>query len=500
MNSKESQKFKVAIVEARKPEYPSFAPYHPSEYYPEYPFGPNYISSEPNYVYQGLRELFLLLDYDKDNFGSKYWNPLKGIIKPGMTVVIKPNFVLSRHEEGKDIYSIITHPSLLRAIVDYCWIALQGEGEIIIADAPQYNCDFEELMKVTKLREVMNFINNFNGPKLKILDLRDYWSQRFHFYSCLKKLPGDPNGKILINLRDQSAFYNFQNPQKLYGATFWRQETISHHSGEKQEYEISGTILKADVLISVPKLKVHKKVGVTMNIKGLVGTCPNKNLLVHYTLGGPDEGGDQYPPNVFSKKEKFLIKFERWMYDTFLAKKSLIWEIPHRFIYGFLYLKIFTHLGLGIPYEKQILDRGNWYGNDSAWRMSVDLAKIIHFADKNGVIQNSFQRRFFSLVDGIIGGENNGPLLPDPKKAGLLIGGENFLAVDIVSTRLMGFDPLKLKTFSYLLNSKPPIGPTSLKEIYITTNNEKFENILFNKSDKLLNFMPHPGWVGHIEV
>src|SRR5215471_16321630 len=85
---------RVAITRTRTAVYPSTAPYHPSEKYPEYPFG----------------------------------NPLGHVIEPGMTVVVKPNFVLSRHSQGKDLFGIITHPSVLRAVMDYCWIALKGEG------------------------------------------------------------------------------------------------------------------------------------------------------------------------------------------------------------------------------------------------------------------------------------------------------------------------------------------------------------------------------------
>ena len=242
-----------------------------------------------------------------------------------------------------------------------------------------------------------------------------------HFPSCIRQLPGDSQGSAIVNLGKGSALYHYPNTANLYGAVFHRQETIAHHIDEKQEYEISGSILNADVVISIPKLKVHKKVGVTLNLKGLVGTSTNKNLLVHYTLGPPSEGGDQYPDNFLTSRQLMAIKFERWMYDHFLAKRTKFHERIHRLIYGFFYLRIFSHLGFGIPPEKRLLDTGNWYGNDSAWRMVVDLTKIIYFADKEGKLQTKSPRRLFSIIDGIIGGENNEPLIPDPKYAGVLV-------------------------------------------------------------------------------
>jgi uncharacterized protein (DUF362 family) len=498
MNNLSSEKFNVGVIKIQELGYPDESPYHPSNRYPEYPFGNN-ISSESNHVYDGIRQLFHILDLDAEHWDSIVWNPLRHIIQPGMKVVIKPNFVLSSHNQDKDLFSIITHPSVLRAIVDYCWIALRGKGEIYIADTPQYNCNFQELMDVTRLNKVTNFINGFSGPQLQILDLREYWSKSLHFPSCKINLPGDPNRKVLVNLRDGSALYHHQNSAKLYGAVYHRGETIFHHSGEKQEYELSGTILSADVIISVPKLKVHKKVGVTLNQKGLVGTCTNKNWLVHYTLGSPLEGGDQYPDGLFTGTERTVIKFERWMYDHFLAKQTKRHELVHRFLYGFVYLRIFSHLGLSISPQKRLLDTGNWYGNDSAWRMVVDLAKIINFADSEGQLHTQRRLRLFSIIDGIIGGENNGPLSPDPKSAGILIGGDNLLAVDLVATRLMGFDPWKLKQFS-MLDAKFDFGPRKLEEIKIKSNQEVFETDFTGKTNRFLDFRPHPGWAGHIEI
>lgn len=492
---------KVSVIEVKNPIYPKNPPYHPSVSYPEYPFS-EVLTEEKNYIYDSLRALFLSLGYDRENYGKKEWNPLGCIIKPGMTVLIKPNFVLSRHFEGKDIYSIITHPSLIRAVVDYCWIALKGEGKIIIADAPQYNCNFKELIAVTGLDKVIDFYSNKKGVEVELLDLRNYWSKSLHMPSCIRKLPGDPLGSVKINLGKESAYYNHPNPQNFYGAVYHRWETIKGHIGETQEYEISKTILSADVFISLPKMKVHKKVGVTLNGKGLVGIATNKNLIVHYTLGLPSEGGDQFPEGVLSNMERKIIKFERWMYDTFLSKKTIFWELPHRFIYGFIYLKLLKPLGLKVSDEKRLLDAGNWYGNDTAWRMVPDLMKIIYFADAMGKMHKTPQRRLFSVVDGIIGGENKGPLVPDPKPAGVLVGGENLLAVDIVATRLMGFDPLKLKQFNYFLSHENNyyFGFKKIDEIEVVSNNEKFINCLRDTKNKYFGFKPYPGWVGHIEI
>ena len=53
--------------------------------------------------------------------------------------------------------------------------------------------------------------------------------------------------------------------------------------------------MDADVFINIPKLKSHKKVGLTCALKNLVGINANKNWLPHHTEGTPDKGGDQFP-------------------------------------------------------------------------------------------------------------------------------------------------------------------------------------------------------------
>ncbi|MCL4272079.1 MAG: hypothetical protein KJZ72_21155, partial [Anaerolineales bacterium] len=86
----------VAIVHLTNAEYPSNAPYHPSKRYPEYPFS-TALSQTPNLVYDGVRRLLCDLGYDNQHYNSAQWNPLGHIIQPGMSVVLKPNFVLSSH-------------------------------------------------------------------------------------------------------------------------------------------------------------------------------------------------------------------------------------------------------------------------------------------------------------------------------------------------------------------------------------------------------------------
>jgi uncharacterized protein (DUF362 family) len=489
----------VAVVQVTEPRYPAEAPFHPSEPYPEYPFG-EHRSPSGNPAYQGVREAFRQLGLDAQNYGQRSWNPLGFLVQPGMTVVLKPNFVLSNHRLGKDLYAIVTHPAVLRAVADYVWIALRGRGRILIADAPQYDCNFQELLKRTQLPTVVGFYSQFSGPTVSVRDLRRYWSAWKHFESCLQPLPGDPEGTVTINLGSKSALHSLPHPEKLYGAVYDRNETIAQHHDGTHKYEVAGTIMKADVVISIPKLKVHKKVGTTLNAKGLVGICTNKNYLVHYRVSPCHQGGDQYPEGLFTPTEEFLIRTERWMYDHLLAPHSRALEYLHRAIYS-VHNATTKRLGLKVGRGKRQLDAGNWYGNDSAWRMAVDLMAIFRFADSQGELRATPQRPTLSVIDGVIGGENDGPLAPDPLPAGVILAGENLLAVDLVATRLMGFDALKLKMYAHLLQDRTfDFGVRKLEDIEVRSANRAWLSCLRDNSSRFLDFAPHPGWIGHIEI
>jgi hypothetical protein len=300
-------------------------------------------------------------------------------------------------------------------------------------------------------------------------------------------------------LKKKSALNDLENIQNLYGAMYDRNETISHHINGKHEYEISKTILGADVVISVPKLKVHKKVGVTLNLKGLVGINTNKNYLVHYRIKSPKEGGDQYPEEILKPIEKFLIKLERWMYDNLLARKNKFLEYIHRSIYW-----IHNHstklIGIKVDPEKRLMDAGNWYGNDSAWRMTKDLSSIFLFSDLNGCIHNKKQRKCFSFIDGIIGGELNGPLTPDAKESGIIIAGENLVSVDLVGSRIMGFDYTKMKLFDNILKDQFfDFEINNVTDINILSNEIKYINC-FIGNNTFLNYKPHIGWKNKLEI
>ncbi|HYG35767.1 MAG TPA: DUF362 domain-containing protein [Clostridia bacterium] len=485
---------------ATVPVYNHVPPFHPDTRYPELPFSE--VSTTPNWPYALLRDLFVALGLDCERYGSAQWNPLGTLVQPGQTVFLKPNFVLSFNEAGRDLFALVTHPSILRALVDYVYIALRGQGRIIVADSPQMDCQWGDLMRAQHLDSIQEFYQSRFRFPVEVYDLRDFVvidPRQPALTTNRQALPGDPAGSVIVNLGQGSHFYGLAN-ENYYGADYNRQETIAHHRGTTQEYCVSRTALSADVFISVPKMKTHKKVGVTLNLKGLVGINTNKNYLVHYRLGTPKQGGDQLPDGP-PGKDRLLVKIQRLAYDKLLARQSKSADAVYAAIRKAYHLTLKPLIG--VSDKTLMVDAGNWHGNDSAWRMTADLAKILFFCDAAGKIHSTPQRKMFCVVDGIVGGDRLGPLTPDARRCGCLVAGEHPMVVDLVTTRLMGFDPRKLRQFDLAFDSDWEFGLKSFADILVhcprrTCSGDEF----FSRDchDSYYGFTPHPGWKGQIEA
>ena len=347
-------------------------------------------SYRPNKINKALDEIFRSLGMNPDN-------PFEGLIKPGQIVFIKPNWVASRWRKScdhtDDLYCVITHPNVIEAVADRVAKALCGEGEIIIADNPSIDADFEELMEFTGIRKLQNKYdvpcNIYDLRPLVCKDLKDYGKK-----DKMAPQPGDPNGEVEVNLGKDSLLHDVDS--SLFRGVFdEREETVAAHTGDTQLYTVAGSLYYSDVYISIPKLKTHQKVGATLNLKGQVGAMTRKNQLVHWRVGSPETGGDEYPDR------------ESWE------------RAQHAAV---------TH-------------RGAHPGNDTIWRMVVDLYKSLL----------TKERKYFTIIDGIMAGEGQGPFCPTSKHANVLLGGYDLLLTDIAAVRYMGLDPLKIKYLEYFI-------------------------------------------------
>lgn len=223
------------------------------------------------------------------------WETLQELRPPvrDKSVLLKPNFV-EPDMEGM----INTHPVVIRAARE-AFLRL-GAKSVIVAEGPGHERDTEGILEELRLRDYL-------GP----LD-RSF---------------------IDLNTDEVSQVGTRTRASKL------------------KSLFLPKTLLAADFVVSMPKMKTHHWVGVTLALKNMFGIVP-----------GSCYG---WPKNV------------------------LHWA--------------------GI--SKSILDI------------------------------NSTVRPDFAIVDGIVGMEGNGPIQGTPKAAGVLVAGDDPVAVDATCARIMGLVP-----------------------------------------------------------
>jgi hypothetical protein len=237
----------------------------------------------------------------------------------------------------------------------------------------------------------------------------------------------------------------------------------------------------------MPKLKTHKKTGLTGALKNMVGITQMRNLLPHHSEGTLDELGDQFPSSnkMHAAESKLLAAFKK----TANTNKLTLRLSP--------YLKKLGEIVFGET--SKTIRSGNWYGNDTTWRMVLDLNKILLYCTNQLYLGKKKRQRQISIIDAIIVGEGNGPLEATKKKMGYCIIGKNPVAVDTVGACLMGFDFEKIPMIknSYAVAEMPLCGfrPQDII-IKIGARSYRIDNI---PQRFIKKFEPHFGWKGHIE-
>lgn len=414
-----------------------------------------------------------------------------GIVQPGDRVVIKPNWVKEHDERrpGPDAWEhVVTHPTVVDAVVRWVARRLEGHGAIVICDAPQTDSSFASLRRYCGLDDLLaRWRVDFPGPAIDLIDLRqEEWRAVDGVTVATTTLPGDPMGTTRVRLDDASEFSGYAGCGRLYGASFDMVETNRHHTGGRHEYLLCRTPMDADVFINLPKLKTHKKVGMTCALKNLVGINADKNWLPHHTEGTPEQGGDQFAASTAR---------------TRLERSWMGWckaHLAHRpgLSRCFVPVKKLGRVAFGDT--QQVVRSGNWHGNDTCWRMVLDLNKCLWFFDGDGRRRHE-PRRYLAVVDGVVGGEGNGPMAPDPAPAGVVLAGTHPVAVDCVAASLIGFrwDRLPMLKNAFGMRSLP-LAAWGPQDIEVVSDNPAWHGPLAEITGTFA-FRPHFGWVGAVE-
>lgn len=483
----------VAIGRAAVADYLEIAPFHPSTRYPEAPF-PD-VASEPNPAYDAVRAALSASGLDASNAGTAAWNPLGAYVRPGDTVLLKPNLVKEAHpRDPRGWRYVLTHGSVIRAVADYVAIALCGRGRVWLADAPQTDSSWRAIVETLQLDRLADFYRT-HGLEFELVDLRQQeWTQSDGVIMSRRELAGDPRGYVSFDLGSASEFHAHAGEGHYYGADYVTTEVNAHHTGSKHEYLIGGSAIRADVFINLPKLKTHKKAGITCSLKNLVGINGDKNWLPHHTMGLPSQGGDEVPSLDWRRR------IERRAIGAFRATAIALPVLGPKL---FRRAKSVGRVVFGDT--ETVVRNGNWYGNDTTWRMCLDLNKILLYGDADGRLRaptSTNRKRYLTFVDGIVGGEGRGPMNPDPVAARLVVFGCDPVAVDAVCATLMGFDVEKIPIVREAFHARGwPLTDVDLDAISTVSNEPAWNGRLVElPHESLLRFRPHFGWTGHVDA
>jgi uncharacterized protein (DUF362 family) len=401
--------------------YPAASPFDPDTAYPEYPYPGDQLGRE-NGCYRLVREALRL--FSPQGYGTPAWNPLGALIRPGDRVLVKPNLVDdSAWQSGQ-----ITHPAFLRPILDYAAQACGPQGQVILAEGPWAAGVFDRVVQNTGIRAMVEHLAQVHGAPIVLRDLNKASRETTPLV--------DLGGASALTLADRTWLDAHYRPMQFDG------------DPGVGRYRIAPAVLQADVVISVPKVKVHCSGGVTLTLKNMLGIIP--------AWDGP--------------YEKAELKDCAHASDLDMAQGN----------------------------------RGKYLDNDTIWRSMADLNRILLYADGTGRtpypgrLQSARQRRYLTIVDGIVAAEES-QYQPHPRPLGTVVIGADPVTCDAVTARIMGFDPRKLRSVTHPGQiPSHPLGPWQPANVRVVTSWGGGLNAVYRAAitPELHVF----SWQGHVEA
>ncbi|MBM4125690.1 MAG: DUF362 domain-containing protein, partial [Nitrospira sp.] len=441
--------------------YPS-PPFDPPEAYPE--LGDKVRALDPsNTVYRMVRGLLLEAGLDAGHAGTPEWNPLRGLIGDGQSVMIKPNLVI--HETGANAGQqvLTTHASVVRPFLDYFHRLRASDGvgvKIVIGDVPLQSADWERITVETGFKALAAYGRDVLGLDLSLLDLRKEIAVATEGGFIRKRIQnaGDPLGYTSVRMDTSFLDEIIQYANRFSIGDYDDSSTSGRHQhGRDHAYLIAKSVLASSLFINVPKIKTHQKAGITVAMKNLIGINGDKSWIPHHRLGAPSAGGDEYSQN------HALLKLLNAKARKLLQERSEVLWNAARFVNRKIVKRALRRPTVEQgPQAAAAADTrsfewamdGAWFGNDTLWRSILDLNRILLLGAPDGTMKLSRQRHYLCLAEGIVAGEGDGPLAPTAKAAGLLTFAADPVVHDVGCARLMGFDWRALKVLE-----RAPRGP-----------------------------------------
>jgi uncharacterized protein (DUF362 family) len=415
--------------------------------------------------------------------GCDLENPLRELLANARSVVLKPNWVFHENHSGQGTDCLVTHASVLGAVLE---LVLQARpAKVVVGDAPIQGCDLPKLMAAAGYNMLKQRYAQA-GAAVEWLDFR-------------RTVLGNPEGVwdrqtdlrpledyVLFDLGVESLLEPIARDAERFRVTMYNPDLMRQaHAPGRHQYLVAREVIEADIVINLPKLKTHKKACITGALKNLVGINGNKDYLPHHRLGGSRTGGDCYAGgNPFKLAAEYLS-------DAANRREGMAAYLLRQGVLGSYCLGRLTGAGKNLE--------GSWYGNDTVWRMCLDLNRILLYGRPDGTMADLPQRKVLTLTDAIVCGEGEGPLAPTPHPLGMLTLATNPVAAEHVHAHLMGFDwrkiPLIREAFGQF---KYPLCTFQPGDIEVQFEGHRFRQPWPQWNER--PFVPPEGWKGHCEL
>jgi uncharacterized protein (DUF362 family) len=374
-------------------------------------------------IQRALLELSAALGWSTGSGSS----PFASTIPPDSRVVVKPNWVSHVNNSGHGLQPLVTDSRIVRSVVE--GLLQSGVRQVIVGDAPIQSCDMQALLAANGLEPWAADLTNRAPSFAGIRDFRRVIAHRAHGTLVQHGTARSIDDFVLFDLGTESLLDGVTTRRNRFRVTQYNpDEMAATHGVGRHQYLVARELVDANVVINLPKLKTHQKAGLTCALKNLVGINGDKAFLPHHRIRSPKEGGDCYPgPSVLKRMQETTLDFSNRRTSHVIrvgaaAVSQALSILARRFVDS-----------LGVE--------GSWSGNDTVWRMCLDLNRILLYGRGDGKLAEIPQRRVFTIVDAIVAGEGYGPLAPEPFALGLMIAGESAAAVDWICAQLLGYNP-----------------------------------------------------------
>ena len=356
---------------------------------------------------------------DKNTFGA--------IVDEQDRVLIKPNLVMDHNQGPWGLEPLITHSALIYAAAK--GVLQSNPSHVLVGDAPLQSCDFATLIHESGL---INYSTELENADHRFKGIADFRRTTCEFMAGVR-IP-DENLRpldqfVLFDLKNESLLDEVTDQQHPFRVTCYDPNLMARtHSKGRHEYLVAREVLDSSLVVNMPKLKTHRKAGMTCSLKNLIGINGNKEYLPHHRLGGSRSGGDCYPgkSTVKSALERTLDRANSA--GTFAS--AFLWRQAAE--------QLTRAISIG---GDQLGVEGAWSGNGTIWRTCLDLNRVLLYGRPDGTLSDEVQRRVLHIADAIVAGHGDGPLRPQPLPLGVIVAGNNAAAVDWVSAHLLGYDP-----------------------------------------------------------